>query len=75
MSRKHYKQLAEALGVVFGQHADGTPEKENFAADVLEVIADAMKAENSNFDRARFTYAVKQQAEATAAKYRFGVEV
>jgi len=69
MSRKDYIKLAEALGVVFGQHADGTPEKQNFAADVLEVIADAMKAENPNFDRARFAYAVEKQAQATAARY------
>jgi hypothetical protein len=69
MSRKHYKQLAEALGVVFGRHNDGTLERRDFSADVLEVIADAMKAENPNFDRARFTYEVQKQAEATAARY------
>jgi hypothetical protein len=73
MSRKDYIALAEALGVVFGQHADGTAENSEFAADILEVIADAMKRENANFDRAKFTKAVNTQAETTGARYRFGI--
>jgi len=73
MTRKDYTKLAEALGVVFGQHTDGTPERAEFAADVLEVIADALKNNNENFDRARFAFAVENQARATSVKYLAGL--
>ena len=46
MTKKHYKNLAEALGIAIGQHSDGTPEREEFASDVLEAVMDALASEN-----------------------------
>jgi hypothetical protein len=71
MTRKHYKNLAESLGVAIGQHSDGTPEREEFASDMLEAVMDSLASENPRFSRGKFARAVQDQALATRKRYEF----
>ena len=56
MSRKHYRQFAEILAADLAIAA--TDAERRVVANITRSLADVLKRDNSNFDRARFYRAV-----------------
>jgi hypothetical protein len=62
MSRKHYRAIAEVLAADYAIAA--TEAERRVVANITRSLADVLKRDNSNFDRARFYAAVGISREA-----------